>query len=189
MPSYFFGKRKTLQEKRPAIKTVSSTGEKVQNLFSRFRSARNRIVLAFGRKPKNPKETTPTVIAVKHTVKIPHEFGGKFVKGERVLYLHFHATNPRDMVDLIQQVKGMTKMLHSLGFSGIYGDSQNAALITKLKDHFGGIEIIAPKKAAANARKRYKVNVRKNDYSPKYLASPVTRLVIRFDEIPQKASI
>ncbi|MBI2598531.1 MAG: hypothetical protein HYW50_05030 [Candidatus Diapherotrites archaeon] len=122
----------------------------------------------------------PQIIAVRHRVTNPESLANQFKLGDRVLYLHFDATTKRDMLHLIRLFGQKIPDLKSRGFVGVYGDSQNTALIKKLQKKFGGVLTKTPKEIEIEIRKRYNRFVQHSIYPAKYANAAVERLVIPF---------
>lgn len=124
--------------------------------------------------------TFPEILAYKHEVKIPRHFAGIFRRGEKILYLHFYAITPAEMLGLLRNFKRRITELKQQGFVGAYGDTPNTALIKILKK-FGAKEIeITQKRQKEWAGKRYAKSVKYMGFPPKYKRKPVKRVVFRF---------
>ncbi len=117
----------------------------------------------------------------------PKQFDGAFKKGDKILYIHFEATNPRSAIELFKTFESSLKSkefidhLTSGGYSGFCGDTPNDK-IAKLFVKHGGKKVAGKISTFIQRREqaRYLLNTVVKKYPASYFKGPIQRIIFKF---------
>ena len=113
-------------------------------------------------------------------VAMPSEFGNHFEKGSKVFEFHISKGNPNEFVEaLLFFRREHAAKLRELGFSGIYGDTTNSALVNFFKRNLAAFEVEPPESAVQELQANLRDEVARG-LPEKYLNTPVRRIILKF---------
>ncbi|MBI4044176.1 MAG: hypothetical protein HY392_00535 [Candidatus Diapherotrites archaeon] len=120
-------------------------------------------------------------------VRNPSKYGRLFKNGEKVLYIHFDITDQDAAKSALEKLGKKYPQLKKQGFSGIFGGSQNYAVLRQFQKMANRLGLKSasrdtPFLAGIGARLRYQQNVREKKYPAKHSANKPRRLAIRFSD-------
>lgn len=115
-------------------------------------------------------------------IKNPQAYGNLFKPGARVLELHVHAVNRREMVELLDRLKQQIPNFRRAGLiSGFVGDTPTPALINQFKKKSNATVLKTPWTKAQIERFWYLTNVFAHKYPFKNALKKFRRIVVAFD--------
>jgi hypothetical protein len=127
---------------------------------------------------RTARKPAPSFYPFVRTVGSSSSFGGKFMRGEKVIELHFFPTSARNLDAALKQVQALGAKWKAAGVVGVFGDTPTEVLWKWW--HKRGANIITPSlRDQAIAREHYRRAVKQLKFPEKYLSSPIKRIVMR----------